>query len=327
MGKPKKVGKIKRRSKNASGRMQRDRIGPGPSADERAEALRAYAAFDNVTALQKAETMIRNYPHDFFGWKIKAAVLVRCEEFSNAKPVVERAYQLSPEDIEVRGVLASTYIGLGLLDDAISVARNAIELDDTIGQLHFLLGRAYMGMERDDEAIESFQTAVKLDKSLADGFNNLGNIFLKHQQVEKALESYDQAVAVRPDYAFAHYNRANLFQKAGHLFAASTAYRMAIACNPLLREAYNNLGTVMRLIGRPTEALKNFDAARALDPSERFTISNRLMAMNYCESTPASSIFEAHRSSDCSGPKREFCGWNKSPDRKLRVGFVSADFR
>ncbi len=83
--------------------------------------------------------------------------------------------------------------------------------------------------------------------------------------------------------------------------------------------------------GRIAEAIAIFDQAAADTPDEPHTRSNALFARNYNPALPAKELFDEHvawgrRMGELVPPITEHAN-NRDPDRRLRIGYVSADFR
>jgi adenylate cyclase len=81
-------------------------------------------------------------------------------------------------------------------DEAVSAARNALELDPLSPLLHWQLGHRYFYAEKFDRAIEEFQNALELDPQYNQAYSMLGIIYCLTGKTEEGIEVYETSVAL-----------------------------------------------------------------------------------------------------------------------------------
>lgn len=117
----------------------------------------------------------------------------------------------------------------------------------------------------------------------------------------------------------------------GKLTKAEACYRKAIALQPDFAKAYNGLGLVHLLEGKLSEAESDFRRALAIKPDYANAHTNILLCLNYNPHIGEDTIFEEHQLwGACHGrPKKEIRPHSndRSINRRLRIGYVSPDFR
>ena len=115
----------------------------------------------------------------------------------------------------------------------------------------------------------------------------------------------------------------------GHLGEAITACEAAVRLKPGYADAHSNLGIALANQGRLADATAAFQRALTLDPEQGESFFNLLYLGNYDPDMSPAALAELHRAF---GRRRESVAPlrhdnDRDPGRKLRVGYVSPDFR
>ncbi len=276
-----------------------------------------------------------------------------------------RALALRPDCAVVHCDLGVVLQEQGRLDEAIACYRRAIELEPGFVQAFFNLGTALERSGDLNGSIACYQQAIALRPTYVEALCNLGNALKDQGKLEEAIACYQRAISIAPNYAEAYNNLAGVLQQQGKLNEAVAWYQGALLLSPGLAEAHCNLGTVFREQGRPDDAvaahrraielrpdyaeawnhlgtaLKDkadldgavecYRRALALRPDFVSVHSNLLFAMHFSERFDVAAIFEEQRRFDeqHTRPLARFIQPHtndRSPERRLRVGYVSPDF-
>jgi protein O-GlcNAc transferase len=215
--------------------------------------------------------------------------------------------------------------------DAASILHRALDLDKSNPEAAFNLGNALQGLGQLREAAEQFRRATALRPNHADAFNNLGNTCKDLGEFKLAMAAYESAIRARPDFVVAFNNTGCLLRTLGRMEEAEAVLRRGLRLSPAHPALHTNLGNVLKDAGELDEAIYCFRRAIELDPADAAAHSNLAYALSF-QSPDASAILqECLRWNDRhAAPLRSEIRAHtndRSPSRRLRIGYVSADFR
>jgi predicted O-linked N-acetylglucosamine transferase (SPINDLY family) len=312
-------------------------------------------------ALRKALALRPDYPeaHCNLG-----AVLEELGRFEQAEASLRRALALMPRSAQAHNNLGNVLQAVGRRAEAERCYVEALALDPAFADAHANLGMAWKALGRFEDASRSFAQALALDPrspsahlGLAEVLRALGRPAEAEESCRRALALapddplalsilgsviFDlgrladaercarEALAIRPSSAAAHYLLGEVQRRRGDLEDAAESYRGALALNAQFAEAHINLGEALKNLGRLEEAERCYRAALDVDPDNAVAHSGLLFALNYFPGRGPADIFAQYEAFG-----RRFAGLNNGethpnapdPERKLRVGYVSGDFR
>lgn len=98
-----------------------------------------------------------------------------------------------------------------LLDEALTYAQQAIELDKKNYNLLITTGDVYLEMNNGGEAANNYERAISIDTNNAKAYSKVSNIWLRVRNGDAALEALNKALAKDPNYAPALKNMAELY--------------------------------------------------------------------------------------------------------------------
>lgn len=192
---------------------------------------------------------------------------------------------------------------------------------------------------------------------------NLGMIAMQTGNFPAAAQWFDRALAVKPDDAHVLANRGAALQRLGRHQEALASFDRALGFGHRDATVHCNRGNVLRALRRPDEALASFEAALAADGAHVHALFSRGLAL--CETgsmdegmaslraclalrpahaaAHAALVFALLRTTSGGAAVYEQCsrfaesiergivwprhGNSADPHRRLRVGYVSGDFR
>ncbi len=276
------------------------------------------------------------------------------------------AIALNPNYPEAHSNLGNALTKMGHLDEAAAAARQAIALNPQLAVAYHNLGNALYGTGQFDQATDAFRQTIALQPNKPEAYNNLGNALKKQGQLDEAIAAFHQAMALDPKIPDIHSNLSTALKDKGQVNeaisaareaitlkpkfpeaynnlgaaldsngdhnAAIVAYRQAIALNPSYSEAYSNLGNALNSAGFPDEAVAAYRQSMVLKPDFPEAHSNLLLTLNYLPACNdrALAVERQRWNQQHAEPLRHFIQPHPNEritDRRLRVGYVSSDFR
>lgn len=147
----------------------------------------------------------------------------------------------------------------------------AIAAEPRNAEFHFNRAAALAEMGRSDAALASYATAIELKPDYVEALYNNGLILQDQQRWEEALRCYDRALKVKPDYVEALNNLGIILNTLDHIDGALEAFDRAIAVNPDYSEAYFNRSSVLaNKTPGDLQAIRDLERVLALNPDYEY---------------------------------------------------------
>jgi predicted O-linked N-acetylglucosamine transferase (SPINDLY family) len=259
-------------------------------------------------------------------------VLAARGELAEAITHFRQALHVRPDFAEAHYNLGIALQDQGRPEEAIASYRQALRLKPDYAQAHDILGTALAAQGKLTEAVANYRQALQVKPDFAEAFANLGIALMAQGKAAEALESYRQALHLRPDYAEAYNNLGTALRVQGKFDEAIANYRQALRLKPHYADAHNNLANALNEHGKLEEAVANYRQALRLKPNYAGAHSNLVFILNYHPGCDAAALYqEARRFNDQHAePLARFHQPHtndRDPRRRLRVGYVSPDFR
>jgi MYXO-CTERM domain-containing protein len=175
--------------------------------------------------------------------------------------------------------LSGALIARGAADEAIGLARTALQLKPDYPEAHNNLALALGSRGQVDEAISHYRKALELHPAYAEAHNNLGFALAGKGELETAISHYRKALESDSGHAGVHYNLAMALVARGQARAALAHFRRAVELQPDFVAARNNLGILLARGGRLDEAIEQFRMALEIDPASAEVRRNLELAL------------------------------------------------
>jgi predicted O-linked N-acetylglucosamine transferase (SPINDLY family) len=236
----------------------------------------------------------------------------------------------NPQHISAGFNLGLALLGIGDMKAAKHCLAQVVALDPKFADGWGRLGDLNLRMGEPAEAVAAFQKYAELQPDDARGKNNLALALANVGRHADAIDILQKLVKVKPDYAEAHNTLGVTLEAIGKKDDALFHYDAAVKAKPDFADAWSNRGINLLESGRADEAVESLQKSVHHRPGVPAVHSNLLLAMNYPSSIPIDLIADEHKSwgTQYGGetpaiPKPA----DPNPNRVLKIGYVSSDFR
>ncbi|MDD2319829.1 MAG: tetratricopeptide repeat protein [Geobacteraceae bacterium] len=257
---------------------------------------------------------------------------LRTGNLEKAERICSAILDKAPDNVEALFLLGNIVHQKGLHQDAVSCFKRALREAPGIPVLHLNLGTSLWMLKRYEESITELKKATVLDPAYSTAWFQLGVVLEDKGDLGPALDAYTKTRQLAPDHDQAVQRSADIKQRQNRLEEALELYQEALRLQPLNFMACNNAGNAAKCLGKISEALDWYQKALDLEPSHRICASNYLMCMLLSDVCTPVEIFRKHALWSGTfeaplAPSRKPLLNIAAPERPLRIGYLSCDFK
>jgi len=285
--------------------------------------------------------------------------------YEEARHCQEKAIALKPNFPMALTNLGKTLVNLGQIGGAIAAHDRAIALKPDFADAYCHRGQALMLMNRVEEADQDFGRALSLNPRLmaavigralvnvdlrnyelalthmnamlaayptaADLLAQRGRLYMRMAEFDKAEADFDAAIRNDPRQEPALCEKANLLLLRGDVTQAAPLCHRVLEINPHSEPALARLGSCFAAVGDPVTAIAYFDRALASTPHSEEAITKKIFALDFVPDVNFATLQEARKywwdQIGARQQQRPLQARSLDPERRIVVGYVSADFR
>jgi protein O-GlcNAc transferase len=314
-----------------------------------AEAL---ASFDRALAIDPGSAQAHND---------RGSALFALKQPEAALTSYDSALAIKPDHAEALNNRGNALLALKRSEEALATYDRALAIRPDYAEPLNNRGNALLALKRPEEALASYDQALTIKPDYAEALNNCGNALRDLKRPEDALASYHKALSIVPDYVEALNNRGSALFDMKRLEDALASFEQALAIQPGFDEALCNRGAALFELKRYDEAAQAYAAVLRSEPRHPEALAMLAQATSLCcnwegadvlQEKLRASIQQGAFNGSCFGILSTFddvllqrgaaeglCANRTGAPmarpalavdagkRRLRVGYLSADFR
>lgn len=278
--------------------------------------------------LQAMLDWVERCPDSHEAWFQVGFVLITLNRRQDgAQGYFERALQLKPDFHEAFCWLAQCYLDVGDSDKSLQYFLQGLQLKPDYDLGWILLGGVYQKIGRQREAEGCLMRAIAINPQNGFAWNNLATTYLDAHELREAEQVIRVALKLNGEHAALWNNLGIILSGAQRLQEAKECFAKVQELDPSFNEVRINLAGTEASYGNLDLAISYLQGL--LEQSE-LARSNLLFFANYHPDWSIERIFEVYQDIGRRFyPARRYFDYANllTSNRRLRIGYVSPDFR
>ena len=216
-------------------------------------------------------------------------------------------------------------------DAAAASAERALSFNPAHFEALVNKGLAHLELHHFELAEATFNTARAVRPSNAELLAHRGRLFMLSGRNAEAEAEFDAAVALDPRLQVGWQGKAQIAMLNGNIAQAMAACKRVLDQNPTAQVALTLLGACQGRLGDIEGAIARFDQALAVQPDYDEAITKKIFYLDFLSGADF-AVQQAARyywwvAVGSKFPRRKLAARALDPERRIVVGYVSADFR
>lgn len=250
-------------------------------------------------------------------------------KYEQAIEWLEKALECEPDSGKVLGNIGQSLAGLGRKTEAAEILARAIKLETDAKEIHLLVETMFQ-IRKSEQAIKPLEEKANSDPTQVGILFDLGKLLEMNRLYSKAEYWYKKILEIA-EYADAYIRLGIICYEMCRMSDSVDYLRKADELLPNNGYIYSSLAKSIMQLGNTEEAIRLLRKAVDLMPENADIHSNLLFRLHYLPEIDREMLFEEHkRWGQRHAPismARTGHDNTAEPDRKLRIGYISPDFR
>ena len=298
--------------------------------------VQAYHTQQIDLLISSAQKLTEIAPLQGQAWHMLGVGLAQKKSPAEASEALKRATQLLPENPFILCSLGNALGEIGHKEEAVAAYDKAIQLKPDFAMAYNNRGNALKDLLLRKEAFSSYSKALALKPDYADVYSNMGVLHKQLGDFQEAICAFEKAIELNPGLITAHNNLASALRSVGRLQESLRKCEYVLNAQPNVVEHWSNYAYTLADSFQLDDAIQCFIKALSIYPDDagenaRQTLCSLFFILNYHPDLSAEAIYDVYRDYErkFGAPYRAM--WApfkqaKLPDRKLKIGYVSAAF-
>ncbi len=262
----------------------------------------------------------------------RVAALAELGRLAEARATCRRIIAADPAQFDAWNEFGLASRKDGAPSDALSCFDRALAVWPGSADILCNRGVALEDLKRHEAALASYDAALSLDGRHLQALDNRATVLLNLGRIEESLRSSERALELDRNRVVSLQGRGNALAAMSWHGLAALSFARTIALAPDLADALRNLGNARLLQGRIAPAVASLRRAMAIRPDDEEILANLVFALDFDpdidigeQQSVRRRWFEVFRRRLPASIPRH--GNDPDPERRLRIGYVSADFK
>jgi protein O-GlcNAc transferase len=290
------------------------------------------ATGQSSAAIEALEKSIAMNPHVAEAHNNLAAALKKQARLSEALKAARRAVEINPLFFARYSTLASVLLETGDFAGVVTAANKALEMQPNSAAVCAVLGAALAELGQPDQAVAACCRSMQIDPDVNQVSRILRDTLRAQDATSDAEISCRKHIDFAPEKPNAYVNLALILMNQGEYDEAIAMCRRALELQTDHPDALDNLAHALGYQGHSQEAVAILQRGVAIKPDNPLLHSNLIFASCYLPGESVDgNLHEARRwagkFSDPLADRIRPHDNDRSQQRKLKIGYVSPDFR
>ena len=266
----------------------------------------------------------------------RSRTLKKQGNLEQAETLLRQAINLKPDYWIAYNNLGTLLQNQGKIAEAKQCYQKTLQLNPNLGETISNLASIYQLEEDLEKAKTGYYQAIQLKPEYVPAHFNLANIFKEQKRLGAAVEHYQKVVDLQPDYTEANLSLGHIFEYQNKLKEALSCYQKAQETNPNATHIDFNIAMVqLRLcnwynyetrLKQLLQSLENYLEETSSSGLNTFALSALPVSLAHHQAAAKS---QAQTITQQVAKLKDNLNFehSKSQPQKLRIGYISPDFR
>lgn len=196
-----------------------------------------------------------SFPENRYFYFTESQILKNRGDVNKAAEYMEKAVELDPESVFLKGELVNLYLQKKENDKALAVVEEVLAKDpENIGAL-ILFGRIKHSLRKVDDAKRAYEKIISESPKQQNIYLLLGSLYVEEGEFDKAVAVFEKLIMNFPDYYLGYFYLGKINSQKGNFAEAEKNYMKAIELKPGQDESRYELINLYKIRGEKDKTI------------------------------------------------------------------------